>query len=85
MVCVSAGSGLEAVDTSGGDLLPASPRQDLHDGADYDPKSPSYMLPEELIKHSQQDFKSFNPDIKCETETRPSVIESSAQHAIECT
>ncbi|XP_071546612.1 uncharacterized protein [Panulirus ornatus] len=79
------GSSVDAVDTSSVEGLSASPRAELHDPADYDPKSPSYMIPEELIKHSHEDFKSFSPDIKCETETRPSVIESSAQHAIECT
>lgn len=57
-----------------------------HDNGDYEAKSPAYIIPEELIKHSQEEFnKSYNQDIKCESDTRPSVIESSAHHAIECT
>lgn len=81
-----AGSSLETADTSSMDGLPTSPqRHDLHDAGDYDPKSPSYCIPEELIKQSQEEFKNYNQDIKCETDTRPSVIESSAHHAIECT
>lgn len=81
-----AGSSLETADTSSMDGLPTSPhRHDLHDGGNYDPKSPPYMIPEELIKQSQEEFKNYNQDIKCETDTRPSVIESSAHHAIECT
>lgn len=83
---VSAGSSLETADTNSMDGMPTSPhRHDLHDAGDYDPKSPTYMIPEELIKQSQEEFKNYNQDIKCETDTRPSVIESSAHHAIECT
>ncbi|MPC18880.1 PR domain zinc finger protein 1 [Portunus trituberculatus] len=81
----SAGSSLETADTNSMDGLPTSPhRHDMHDAHDYDPKSPSYMIPEELIKQSQEELKNYNQDIKCETDTRPTVIESS-HHAIECT
>ncbi|XP_042233307.1 uncharacterized protein LOC121873683 isoform X2 [Homarus americanus] len=82
---IASGSSLDTVDTCSMDGLQTSPRHDLHDSGDYDPKSPSYMIPEELIKQSQEEFKSYNQDIKCESDNRPSVIESSAQHAIECT
>ncbi|XP_069961214.1 PR domain zinc finger protein 1-like isoform X2 [Cherax quadricarinatus] len=82
---IASGSSLDTVDTNSMDGLQTSPGHDLHDPSDYDPKSPTYMIPEELIKHSQEEFKSFTPEIKCESDTRASVIESSAQHAIECT
>ncbi|XP_045118744.1 transcriptional activator GLI3-like isoform X2 [Portunus trituberculatus] len=82
---IASGSSLETADTNSMDGLPTSPhRHDMHDAHDYDPKSPSYMIPEELIKQSQEELKNYNQDIKCETDTRPTVIESS-HHAIECT
>lgn len=77
---------MEIADSNSMDGMPTSPqRHDLLDSGDYDPKSPPYSIPEELIKQSQEEFKSYTPDIKCETDTRPTVIESSAHHAIECT
>ncbi|KAK7074400.1 PR domain zinc finger protein 1 [Halocaridina rubra] len=83
---ITSGGSLETFDNNSLDGMPVSPRNDgLHDGLDYDPKSPTYVIPDELLKQSQEEFKSYNQDIKCETDTRPSVIESSAHHAIECT
>lgn len=81
------GSSLDTIDNNSLDGMPhASPRHDpLHDSVDYDPKSPSYIIPDDLIKHSQEEFKNYSSEIKCETDTRPSVIETSAHHAIECT
>ncbi|XP_068217499.1 PR domain zinc finger protein 1 isoform X2 [Palaemon carinicauda] len=82
---IASGSSLETYDNNSMDDMEHLPRNDgLHDDVDYDPKSPSYMIPDELIKQSQEEFKSYNRDIKCETDSRPSVIET-AHHAIECT
>ncbi|XP_037792272.1 atrophin-1-like [Penaeus monodon] len=84
---IASGSSLDTIDNNSLDGMPhASPRHDpLHDSVDYDPKSPSYIIPDDLIKHSQEEFKNYSSEIKCETDTRPSVIETSAHHAIECT
>ncbi|XP_042881513.1 PR domain zinc finger protein 1-like isoform X1 [Penaeus japonicus] len=84
---IASGSSLDTIDNNSLDgMSHSSPRHDsLHDGVDYDPKSPSYIIPDDLIKHSQEEFKNYSSEIKCETDTRPSVIETSAHHAIECT